>query len=310
MELHYNKPQFQDGVLDFHRFVLLVTHRFSDRVRFVSEIEIEHAVVEGLEEGGELELEQAYLDFLLTRAFNLRAGMLLVPLGIINERHEPPVFHGVERPLVDTVIIPTTWFEVGAGVHGEIGRGWRYRAYVMAPLNAAEFSAEEGVREGAAARLGGQRRADRGDRPARVRRLSRADDRGRCVVRAIGLRVPADLRRAGDGRGNRRALRAATASNCADNSRRCRSQCRSVERCPGDPHRSESQHRADAPRRLRRGRLPNRFRRAVSATSRCSDGTRTSTHSSACRRATCRIKTFDRDQWVIGATYWPDPTSP
>ena len=148
MELHYNKPQFQDGVLDFHRFVLLVTHRFSDRVRFVSEIEIEHAVVEGLEEGGELELEQAYLDFLLTRGFNLRAGMLLVPLGIINERHEPPVFHGVERPLVDTVIIPTTWFDVGAGVHGEIGRGWRYRAYVMAPLNAAEFSAEEGVREG------------------------------------------------------------------------------------------------------------------------------------------------------------------
>ena len=148
MELHYNKPQFQDGILDFHRFVLLVTHRFSDRVRFVSEIEIEHAVVEGLEEGGELELEQAYLDFLLTRGFNLRAGMLLVPLGIINERHEPPVFHGVERPLVDTVIIPTTWFDVGAGVHGEIGRGWRYRAYVMAPLNAAEFSADEGIREG------------------------------------------------------------------------------------------------------------------------------------------------------------------
>jgi hypothetical protein len=148
MEFHFNKAQFADGVLDFQRFVLLVTHRFTDRLRFVGEIELAHAVVEGLEEAGELELEQAYLDFHLTRAFNLRGGMLLMPVGIINERHEPPVFYGVERPLVDTVIVPSTWFEIGAGVHGEVGRGWRYRAYVVAPLNAAEFSAEEGIREG------------------------------------------------------------------------------------------------------------------------------------------------------------------
>ena len=74
--------------------------------------------------------------------------MLLVPIGIINERHEPPVFNGVERPFVDTVIIPTTWFDVGAGVHGEIGAALRYRAYVMAPLDALEFTADEGIREG------------------------------------------------------------------------------------------------------------------------------------------------------------------
>ncbi|HSC28936.1 MAG TPA: hypothetical protein VLD67_16795 [Vicinamibacterales bacterium] len=148
MDFHYNKEELADGRLDFHRFVLLVTHRFSDRIRFVSEIELEHALVEGLEEAGELELEQAYLDFLLSRAFNVRAGMLLMPVGIINERHEPPIFYGVERPFVDTVIVPTTWFEVGAGVHGEIGAGWRYRAFVTSPLNAAEFSAEEGIRGG------------------------------------------------------------------------------------------------------------------------------------------------------------------
>jgi hypothetical protein len=148
MDFHYNKPSHQDGQLDFHRFVLLVAHQFSDRIRFVSELELEHAFVEGLEESGELELEQAYVDFLLSRRFNVRAGMLLMPVGIINERHEPPVYYGVERPLVDTVIIPTTWFEVGAGVHGEMGRGWRYRAYLTSPLNAAEFSAEEGIREG------------------------------------------------------------------------------------------------------------------------------------------------------------------
>lgn len=148
MDFHFNKREFEDGRLDFHRFVLLITHRFSDRIRFVSELEIEHALVEGLEEAGELELEQAYVDFLLSRRFNVRAGMILVPVGIINERHEPPVYYGVERPFVDTVIVPTTWFEVGAGVHGELGRGWRYRAYVMSPLNAREFSAEEGIRNG------------------------------------------------------------------------------------------------------------------------------------------------------------------
>lgn len=148
MELHFNKLEHQDAVLDFHRFVLLFNHQFSPRIRFVGELELEHALVEGLEEAGEIELEQAYLDFLLDRRFNVRAGMMLVPVGIINERHEPPVFNGVERPLVDTVIVPTTWFEAGAGVHGEVWRGVRYRAYVMAPLDALEFTADEGIRGG------------------------------------------------------------------------------------------------------------------------------------------------------------------
>ena len=148
MDFHFNKLEGADGSLDFHRFVLIVNHSFSSRIRFVAELELEHAFVEGLEEAGEVELEQAYVDFLLTRGFNVRAGMLLVPMGIINERHEPPVFNGVERPFVDSVIIPSTWFEAGAGIHGEFRRGFRYRAYAMAPLNALEFSADEGIRNG------------------------------------------------------------------------------------------------------------------------------------------------------------------
>ena len=125
MDFHVNDAQHADPVLDFHRFVLLFTHSFSERVRFVSELELEHAVVSP-ETDGELELEQAYIDFLLSRSFNLRAGMVLAPVGVINERHEPPVFHGVERPLVETVIIPTTWFGAGAGagVHGELRGGF------------------------------------------------------------------------------------------------------------------------------------------------------------------------------------------
>ena len=145
MDLQFVDPSNADAFIDFRRFVLLFAHRFSDRIRFVSELEVEHAIVEGGEEKGELELEQAYLDFLIDRRFSVRAGQLLVPVGIINERHEPPVYYGVQRPFVDTFIIPTTWFDVGAGVFGDFGKGWRYRAYVMPPLNAAEFSAGEGL---------------------------------------------------------------------------------------------------------------------------------------------------------------------
>ena len=148
MDFHFNQPIDQGvGVIDFHRFVVILSHRFSDRVRFVGELELEHAVIEGGEEGGELELEQAYIDFLVQPALNFRAGMMLVPVGIINERHEPPVYHGVERPFVDTVIVPTTWFEAGAGITGSFGRGFRYRAYAMAPLDAMAFTAEEGLRD-------------------------------------------------------------------------------------------------------------------------------------------------------------------
>ena len=147
MDFHFNNIEDQDPVIDFHRFVLLFSHSFSDRVRFMAELELEHAVV-SRETEGELELEQAYVDFLISSPFNVRAGMVLAPVGVINERHEPPVFHGVERPSVETLIIPTTWFGAGVGVHGEIRGGLRYRAYAMETLDASSFSADEGLRDG------------------------------------------------------------------------------------------------------------------------------------------------------------------
>ena len=148
MDAHFNKERGEPGQLDFHRFVLLFGHSFSSRVKFWSEVELEHAFVEGGEPSGELELEQAYLDFLIKPYFNLRGGMLLTPMGILNERHEPPAFNGVERTQVETVIIPTTWFDMGFGATGDLGRGFRYRAYVMAGLDATLFDAEEGLRGG------------------------------------------------------------------------------------------------------------------------------------------------------------------
>ena len=148
MDFHFNKPRGEPGQVDFHRFVLLFGHSFSDRIKFWSELELEHALVEGREEKGELELEQAYLDFLIRPYFNVRGGMLLAPVGLINERHEPPSFYGVERPFVDTVILPSTWFDGGAGVFGDFGKGFRYKAYLMGTLDATGFDASEGVRGG------------------------------------------------------------------------------------------------------------------------------------------------------------------
>jgi uncharacterized coiled-coil protein SlyX len=148
METHLNHDGLNPTTFDFHRFVLLFGHGFGDRIRFWSELEFEHAFVEGREVSGEVALEQAYLDFLIHRKFNFRAGMLLAPVGIINERHEPPSFNGVERPFVDTFIIPSTWFGSGGGFVGDLGKGFAYKAYLMTSLDATRFSAEEGFREG------------------------------------------------------------------------------------------------------------------------------------------------------------------
>ncbi|MBI4908552.1 MAG: hypothetical protein HY820_33340 [Acidobacteria bacterium] len=148
MDFHLNKDSGDPFRPDFHRFVLLFGHSFSDRIKFWSELEVEHALVEGGEETGEVALEQAYLDFLIKPAFNIRAGMMLVPFGIVNERHEPPSFNGVERPFVETVIIPTTWRELGFGFTGDLGKGFRYRAYLTSSLDASRFNAEAGITEG------------------------------------------------------------------------------------------------------------------------------------------------------------------
>jgi hypothetical protein len=150
MDFHLNKDRGDPFQADFHRFVLLFGHSFSDRIKFWSELEVEHALVEGQEESGEVALEQAYLDFLIKPYFNIRAGMVLAPVGIVNERHEPPAYNGVERPFVETTLIPTTWRELGFGFTGDLGRGFRYRAYLASSLDASRFDAENGIAEGRA----------------------------------------------------------------------------------------------------------------------------------------------------------------
>jgi hypothetical protein len=136
-----------EATIDLRRFVLFFGHNFSDRLRFYSEFEVEHAV-SSADDRGEAEVEQAYLDALLGRRLSLRGGLMIMPVGIINVYHEPPTFNGVDRPAVDTYVIPTTWREAGVGIFGELREGLRYQLYVVNGFNANGFTAESALREG------------------------------------------------------------------------------------------------------------------------------------------------------------------
>jgi len=123
---------------DFLRAILYAGYRFNDKFVFNSEIEIEHAK--------EIFVEFAYVDYMATENLTVRGGMLLLPLGLTNEFHEPTVFIGAKRPETEQRIIPTTWRENGAGILGSVGI-LNFRAYVTNGLRGAGFSSK-GVRGG------------------------------------------------------------------------------------------------------------------------------------------------------------------
>jgi hypothetical protein len=117
---------YADGRADYAevlRLVLYVGYRFTDRIVFNSEIEFEHGAKE-------IGIELAYFDFTLLDPLILRVGNVLVPVGFINENHEPIFFYGVFRPKVDRNLIPTTWNQNGIGLHGDVGP-FRYKAYLL-----------------------------------------------------------------------------------------------------------------------------------------------------------------------------------
>jgi len=131
---------------DLLRVVLYFGYKFNDRLLFNSEIELEHAVAaDGAP--GEVAAEFAYVDFRWRPALGIRGGLLLLPVGFLNELHEPPIFLGARRPEVERFIIPTTWRELGGGVYGDAGPvSWK--AYLVTSLDAAGFSAGSGIRGG------------------------------------------------------------------------------------------------------------------------------------------------------------------
>ncbi|PCJ98388.1 MAG: hypothetical protein COA50_02475 [Flavobacteriaceae bacterium] len=137
-EMLYNQPEGDNGEIDVQRLVLFLGYKFDDRTQFVSEIEVEHVE--------EIFVEQAFVNYNVANNVNLRGGLMLVPMGLVNEYHEPTTFNGVERPAVDNVIVPTTWRELGFGVSGrfdDISLG--YQAYVFNGFKSTLADGEGGV---------------------------------------------------------------------------------------------------------------------------------------------------------------------
>ncbi|MEZ4857189.1 MAG: hypothetical protein R2781_00075 [Flavobacteriaceae bacterium] len=123
-EMTYNQPESDNGELDVQRLVILFGYKFDDKTQFITEIEFEHVE--------EVFVEQAFVNYAVSDNISLRGGLMLVPMGIINEFHEPTTFNGVERPAVDNVIVPTTWRELGVGITGRFqDASLSYQAYVF-----------------------------------------------------------------------------------------------------------------------------------------------------------------------------------
>lgn len=148
-QIDYNQPLSGDfrenGKLDVHRMVLMMGYRFNAKTKFFTEIEYEHVK--------EVFIEQAYFSHRINKFFTLKGGLLLVPMGIINEYHEPPSFNGVERPNVDKLVVPTTWREIGAGFTGRVDDvSLKYQLYVLNGFNGydgkGKFSGKNGLRKG------------------------------------------------------------------------------------------------------------------------------------------------------------------
>ncbi|MFZ4726573.1 MAG: hypothetical protein ACOYMD_14145 [Paludibacter sp.] len=149
-EVHYNQPLSStiryNGTLDVHRVVMLMGYNFNSRTQFISELEFEHV--------GEVFVEQAFVQHKINNFINLRAGLMLIPMGIVNEYHEPTTFNGVERPLVDNKLSPTTWREIGVGFSGNIFEASvKYQAYLVNGFNGykagvASLNGKDGFRGG------------------------------------------------------------------------------------------------------------------------------------------------------------------
>lgn len=148
-ELHYNNYNTASGKsdkIDFHRFVLFFNHEFNDKIRFFSEFELEHALAGGGDshgageadsggKPGEVELEQAYIEFDVSKNGQMKAGVFLMPVGILNETHEPDTFYGVERNPVEKNIVPTTWWEAGGMYSAQAASGLSYDIAAHSGLN-------------------------------------------------------------------------------------------------------------------------------------------------------------------------------
>lgn len=143
-ELTYNRPK--DGSkaqADIRRFVIGLQHRFDEQTKMVSELEVEHSVTSSSDQG-EVAVEQLYIEHRLNETYGLRAGLFLMPVGLLNANHEPTAYYGVERNFVETAIIPSTWREGGLQVFGEHDSGISWSAGITTGFDLTKWDATSG----------------------------------------------------------------------------------------------------------------------------------------------------------------------
>jgi len=141
-EVNYNRPVHasEQAQADMRRFVLGFQHRFDERTKVVGELEVEHAVASA-DDAGEVEVEQAFVEHQINPVWSLRAGLFLMPAGLLNENHEPTAYLGVERNFVETAIIPTTWREGGLQFIGQFDNGLTLQAGVSTGFDLTKWDA-------------------------------------------------------------------------------------------------------------------------------------------------------------------------
>jgi len=118
-ELNFTRPKnnIAGSEATARRAVLGFGYKFNERTRFAAELEVEHAVV-SKNDSGEVAFEQLYVEHDIADGLSAKMGLFLLPVGYMNESHEPTRYFGVTRNLVETAIIPSTWRELGLGLRG------------------------------------------------------------------------------------------------------------------------------------------------------------------------------------------------
>ena len=143
--------RYKTGIANLTRNVLFLGHKFSSKIYFFSEMELENAGVNSSGKfQGELSMEQLFLKFNINRDVYLTAGLFIPRIGIINENHLPTTFNGNDRTYVETFLIPATWREIGVGLYGNVRRvpGLNYSLALVNGLNSATFKNGSGISEG------------------------------------------------------------------------------------------------------------------------------------------------------------------
>ena len=145
---NFNEEQ---STANLDRIVMFIGHKFNSKISVFTEMEVEDAKVAGGSNGGEIAIEQAYLKFNLNPKQYIAVGLIIPRIGLLNENHLPVNFNGVERPMVEQLIIPATWREIGIALYGSARRfPLNYSIALMNGLNSAGFTHGNGIREGRA----------------------------------------------------------------------------------------------------------------------------------------------------------------